>query len=83
MGLVVHRSQAGHCDMGVKLGGGQAGMAKQLLHDAQVSTTFDQMGRRAVPQPMRSDVGRARHRRDGLVHHRSGLSHVKPPSTRP
>ncbi len=59
MRLVVHRAQPRHGDVGVELRGGQAGVAQQLLHDTQVGTALEQMGGRAVPQPVRADVGRA------------------------
>ena len=37
MGLVVHRPQSGNRDVGVELSSSQAGMAEQLLDDAQIS----------------------------------------------
>ena len=57
-------------------------MTEQLLDDAQVGPAFKEMGGRAVPQPVRAHIGRAVHRGDGLVHHRSGLAHVEPPAPR-
>ena len=49
VGLIMHRTQPRHRDVGVQLGGRQAGMAEQLLHDPQVGPTFEQVGGRAVP----------------------------------
>ena len=43
VGLVVHRTQPCDGDVRVELRGGQAGVAQQLLHDAQVGAAFEQM----------------------------------------
>ena len=58
--LVVHCAQPRDRDMGVELGSGQAGMAQQFLHDAQISTALEQVGGRAVAQAVRTRIaGRA------------------------
>ncbi len=48
VGLVVHRPQPGHRDMGVELGGRQTGMPEQLLDHPQVGSAFEQVRGRAV-----------------------------------
>ena len=40
MKLVVHLAQAFPCNVGVDLGGADAGVAKELLDDAEVGTAF-------------------------------------------
>ena len=54
-------------------------MAEQLLNDPQVGPAFEQVGGRAVPQPVRPHVGRAVDCGDGLVHHGARLTYVEPP----
>jgi hypothetical protein len=41
MGLIVHRAEACHRDVGVELSGRQCRVAEQLLHDPQVGTAFE------------------------------------------
>ena len=41
VGLVVHRPQPGHCDVGVELRGGQRRVAQQFLHHAQIGAAFE------------------------------------------
>jgi hypothetical protein len=43
-------------DMGVDLGGGDAGMAEQALHEADVDAGLDQERRRGVAQHVRGDA---------------------------
>ena len=78
MGLVVDCAQARDRDMGVELRGGQRRVTEQFLHDAQVRTALEQMGGRAVPQAVRSDVRRAGDRRHRLVHDGAGLPLIEP-----
>lgn len=80
MGPLVHRPQPGDRDVGVQLRGRQAGMTEQLLDHPQVGATFQQVGRRAVPQPVRPHIGCAVHRGHGLVHRSACLPHVKAPA---
>ena len=56
MGLGIGGQQAGGVDLGVFLGGGQAGVAQQLLDGAQVGPGPQQVGGEAVAQ----GVGRGR-----------------------
>ena len=81
--LVMDRAQARDGDVGVKLGGGQAAVAQQLLDDAQIRPALEQVGGGAVAQAVRPDVGSAGNRRHGLVHHGAGLSRVESAPTRP
>jgi len=53
-------------------------MAEQFLNDTQIGAALEQVGRRAVPQTVRSDVMRSVHRCDGLVHDSAGLPRVQP-----
>ncbi|CPA37803.1 Uncharacterised protein [Mycobacterium tuberculosis] len=76
----MHRPQPGDRDVGVQLRGRQAGMTEQLLDHPQVGATFQQVGRRAVPQPVRPHIGCAVHRGHGLVHRSACLPHVKAPA---
>ncbi len=50
MGLVVHLRQVLKVEVGVDLGGGEAGVAEQFLHRAQVAGGFEQMGGEGVAQ---------------------------------
>ena len=81
MGLIVDRAQAGDGDVGVELRGGQGGVAKQLLNDAEVCASFEEMRCRTVPKPVWADVGGAVHCRHGLVHDSAGLAWVETPSS--
>jgi hypothetical protein len=76
--LIVHGPQPRNGDMGVELGGRQRRVAEQFLHDAQVRAALEQMGGRAVPQPVRPDVGRPVDGGDGLVHDGAGLPLIEP-----
>ena len=78
MRLVVHRTQPRDRDVGVELRGGQRRVAEQFLHDAQVGAALEQMGGGAVPQAVRTDVGRAVDGGDGLVHDGAGLPLIEP-----
>ena len=78
MSLVVHRAQSGDRDVRVELGGGQAGVTEQFLHDAQIGAAFEQVGGRAVPQTVRAHVGSAVDGGDGLVHDGASLADVEP-----
>lgn len=82
MRLVVHSAQPGDGDMGVELGGGQRGVAEQLLNDPQIGTAFEQVCRGTVPQPVWPDVGRTRDRGHGLVHDCARLPGVQPGTAR-
>jgi hypothetical protein len=50
MRLIVHRAQPRHGDVGVQLGGREAGVSEQFLHDAQVGAALEEMGGRLVTQ---------------------------------
>ena len=73
MGLVVHRPQPRDRDVGVELRRGQRRVAEQFLDDAQVGAALEQVGGRAVAQPVRADVRCPVDRGDRLVHDRAGL----------
>src|SRR6187551_368132 len=53
MGGAIDRAQAGGVDVGVALGGREAGVAQQLLDGAQVAAGRQQVGRKGVPERMR------------------------------
>ena len=73
----MNRPQPGHRDMGVELGGRQAGVAEKFLHHAQVGAAFEEVGGRTVAQTVRPDVGGAVHGRHGLVHDGAGLPRIE------
>src|SRR6266568_4794955 len=54
MGLLVTVLQALGAHMGVNLGSGQAAVAEQLLHAADVGSGVEQMRGEAVPQRVRA-----------------------------
>ena len=82
MCLVVDGAQPRDTNVGVKLSGGEAGVAQQFLHDPQVGAAFEEMGGGAVAQTVRPDVGRVGHRGHGLVHHGARLARIQPTPTR-
>ena len=53
-------------------------MTEQLLHGSQVGPALEQVGGRAVPQPVGSDVGRPGHLGDATVDERPHGSLVDP-----
>ena len=57
VGGLVHRTQAVAGEMCVDLGGRQIGVAQQLLHGAQIGTSFEEV--RGVHVPQRVRVQRA------------------------
>ena len=61
MGLVVDRHQVVDVDVGVALGGAQAGVAEHLLDRAQVGALAQQVRREAVAQGVRRDARRPGH----------------------
>ena len=67
-------------DVGVELRGRQRRVAEQLLDDAEIGATFEEVRRRAVPQAVRADVGGAVDGRHGLVHDGAGLARVDAPA---
>ena len=74
MSLVVHCPQPRDRHVGVQLRRGQRRVAEQFLDDAQVGAAFEQVGGRAVPQPVRADVRCAVDGGDRLVHDGAGLT---------
>lgn len=56
MGLVVASTEAFRAHVGIDLGGCQAGMPQEFLHDPQVCPAFKQVGRRAVPKTMGREI---------------------------
>lgn len=64
MRLLERRAQALDGDVRVDLRGGQARVAEDLLHRAQVGPALQHVRGRRVPQPVRADVGGARHLAD-------------------
>ena len=77
-------------DQGVDLGRGDRGVSEQLLDDADVRSSVEQMGRERVPQRVRRDVGgdpgrvrppcRAPSTRTGVTAARRGRSGRRPAS---
>ncbi len=57
-------------------------MAQQLLDHAQIGTAFEEVGRRAMPQPVRPHVGCAVDGGDGLMHDCAGLPDIEPTAPR-
>lgn len=53
MGFIIHFFHMGARHMRVDLRAGNAGMAQQLLHGAQIRTVFQEMRGEAVAQTMR------------------------------
>ena len=43
-------------DVGVNLGGGDSGVAKEFLDDTEIGTVFKEVGGKGVPQQVRVDV---------------------------
>src|SRR5262245_23525067 len=58
VGAVVDLDQAVLGDLGVELGGGEAGVAEQLLDAADVGATGEQVGRERWAQDVRGDLVR-------------------------
>ena len=58
MVFAVDLTQAAGGDVGIDFGRADAGMAEQLLNDAQVSPVIEEMGRKAVAQRVGGDVPR-------------------------
>ena len=54
--LAVDRQQTVFVDMGVYFRGGDIAVAEHLLNCAEVSTVFEQMGGKTVPQGVRVDL---------------------------
>ena len=50
--------EAAGIDVGVALGGGDAGMAEHFLHMTEIDASGNQMGGEAVAERVRADVGR-------------------------
>jgi len=78
MGLVVHRPQPSDGDVRIELRSGQRRVAKQLLDDPQIGSAFQQVCRGAVPQAVRTDVGRAVDGPDRLMNHGTRLTLAEP-----
>ena len=56
-------------------------MTKQFLHHPKVRAAFQHMRRSRVPQSMRSNIGRTRHRSNEFVYHRAHPTRVDPTTT--
>lgn len=78
MGLIVHRAQSRHGDVGVQLGGREAGVSEQFLHDAQIGAALGEMGGYRVTQPVRAQVRRAGDRGQDVVDDRPRLPLIQP-----
>ena len=65
-------------DMGVDLGGGQAGVTEHFLDRPKICTTLEHVSGRAVPEPVRPHVRCAWHVLQQLVDCATGLSGVYP-----
>lgn len=76
VGLLVGAAQPVDRDVCVQLGGGQAGVAEQFLHRAQVRPAVEQVGSGRVAQPMRTDVRGARHTADRPMDHGSHSARI-------
>jgi hypothetical protein len=83
MGLRVRRLEPLDGHVRVDLRRRERGVAEQFLDHAKVGTTFEQVGRGAVTQPVRAEVGSVRDVPEQLVHHRPDLALVGPTSTAP
>lgn len=68
MAPIMDRLQPLDSDVRVDLRSGERSVTEQLLNGAQICSSFQQMGRGAVPQAVRTHVWRARHRTDHVVH---------------
>ena len=53
MGFVIFFLESFHANVGIDLSGGEAGMAEQLLHAAQIGAGIQQMGGEAMAQHVR------------------------------
>lgn len=53
---IVHVRQMLKVEVGIDLGGGQIGMAKQFLHRTQIAAGLQHMGGKGVTQLVRMDV---------------------------
>ena len=58
MGLIIDLGQMAEIQVGVDLGGGQVGVAQQLLHRPQIAGAFQHMGGKAMTQLVRMNMGR-------------------------
>ncbi len=58
MGLPMGVLQAGDTDVGIDLRGRKAGMTQEVLHQAQVGSIVQQMGRVGMPDLVWSQVAR-------------------------
>lgn len=76
MGPFVAAAQAFDRDVGVDLCRRQAGVSEDLLHGAQVGAALQEVGGRAVPQPVRPEVGSTGHSRGPPVHDRADRPRV-------
>src|SRR5665811_616341 len=81
MRLEVGTPQSLNRDVCVYLSGGQAGVAKHLLHRAEIGATLEQVSRRTVSEPMRPQIRSARHVTQHLVDCGADLSRVDPPTS--
>ena len=53
--IVVYPGKAGQAQMGVALGCGEPGVAKELLHGAKIRSSLQKMGGEAVSQCVGTD----------------------------
>src|SRR5687768_18413055 len=67
--LVVDLDELLHGDVRVDLGGGEAGVAEELLYVAEVGAAVEEVRGEGVAQGVRADVVDARADLDVLVHH--------------
>ncbi len=54
--MIIHLPQPSPRDMGVDLGGGEAGVAEEFLDGAQVGAGLEQVGGEGVAQGVRADA---------------------------
>ena len=67
MGLLIDRQQARGIDLRIALGGGERGVAEQLLDRAQIPTACEKMGGEAMAQRMgRRSGGEAQEKAQAL-----------------
>lgn len=74
---IVYGAEAIDGDVRVDLRGREGSVTEQLLDDSEVGAPFEQMGRRGMPEPVRSEVGCTGNSRQYVVNDGAGLALVE------
>src|SRR5258708_11469819 len=54
--VAMHLAETFAFDVGIDLGGADAGMAEEFLDDAQIGAVFEEVSGEAMPQHVRGDI---------------------------